>query len=277
MSTSWPALGRRPHPRLTVSGLSSWSWSLEDDLAFWAEAGIERVGIWADKLDAVGWEAGLARVAEARLSVGNVIAAGPFALDEPRQWDEGRQRLEALFGAAEHLGAPVVAITPGPARQLSWDEAAAALAEAVRPVVAAHPGTTLAVEHAHALRVDLGFLHSLADAVDLAELADVSVCMEVNACWAERGLLDTITEHVDRIGMVQVSDFRVGTRLTPDRVVPGDGDIPLRAVLGGLLDAGYTGDLDLEVVGPRIEDEGYASAICRSVEALSRLLDDLGA
>jgi sugar phosphate isomerase/epimerase len=267
----------RPHPRLTVSALSSWDWTLDEDLAFWASVGIGRVGIWADKLDAAGWAAGLHRVGAAGLDVGNVIAAGPFALDDRGQWEAGRQRLDDLFTAADLLGAPVVAITPGAARSLSWDEAAGALAEAVRPVLDAHPGTALAVEHANPLRVDLGFLHTLRDAVDLAERADVTVLMEVSSCWAERDLLGTVARHVDRIGLVQVSDFVVGTRQTPDRVVPGDGDLPLRALIGGLLDAGYVGDLDLEVVGPRIEEEGYASAISRSVEVLSELLDDLGA
>jgi hypothetical protein len=44
-----------------------------------------------------------------------------------------------------------------------------------------------------------------------------------------------------------------------------------------LLAAGYAGDFDLEVVGPRIEVEGYGSAIIRSVEAMTAMLDKLNA
>ena len=55
--------------------------------------------------------------------------------------------------------------------------------------------------------------------------------MEINACWAERGLSRTIVEGIDRIGIVQVSDFAVGTLSTPNRLVPGDGDIPLRRIV----------------------------------------------
>jgi len=54
--------------------------------------------------------------------------------------------------------------------------------------------------------------------------------------------------------------------------VPGDGDIPLRRIIGWLLDAGYRGVFDLELVGPAIEAEGYRGALERSCTYLSELL-----
>jgi sugar phosphate isomerase/epimerase len=68
-----------------------------------------------------------------------------------------------------------------------------------------------------------------------------------------------------------VSDFVVGTLTTPDRAVPGDGDIPLEHLLAQLLDAGYQGVFDLELIGPRIEAEGYEPAIRRGLAALEKL------
>jgi sugar phosphate isomerase/epimerase len=118
----------------------------------------------------------------------------------------------------------------------------------------------------------VGFVHTLADAVDLARRLDVGVCMEVNACWAERGLATTIAAGVDRLRLVQVSDYAVGTLSTPNRLVPGDGDIPLERILSLVLAAGYPGCFDLELIGPRIEEEGYRSACTRSIERLSDLL-----
>ena len=50
----------------------------------------------------------------------------------------------------------------------------------------------LAIEHTHSLRTDVGFLHTLRDAVELAWRLGVGVCLEVNACWAERNLGGTI-------------------------------------------------------------------------------------
>ena len=130
----------------------------------------------------------------------------------------------------------------------------------------------LCLEHTNSLRVDVSFVHTLRDAIDLARRLDIFVCMEINACWAERGLSRTIVEGIDRIGIVQVSDFAVGTLSTPNRLVPGDGDIPLRRIVDQLLDAGYEGVFDLELVGPKIEEEGYRSAIERSCVYVSELL-----
>jgi sugar phosphate isomerase/epimerase len=101
--------------------------------------------------------------------------------------------------------------------------------------------------------------------------------MEVNACWAERGLAETIQAGVDLIRLVQVSDFAVGTLSTPDRLVPGGGDIPLARILGQLLAAGYRGCFDLELIGPRITEEGYASAARRGIKRLTAMLTDRGA
>ena len=76
--------------------------------------------------------------------------------------------------------------------------------------------------------------------------------------------------------MVQVSDFMVGEPLMYNRRVPGDGSMPLEWMLERLLDAGYMGDFDLELLGPAIEKEGYPSAIRRSVDWLSERLRSWG-
>ena len=76
----------------------------------------------------------------------------------------------------------------------------------------------------------------------------------------------------DVIRLVQVSDFKVGTIASSQRLVPGDGDIPLSKRFEALAGAGYAGAFEIEMVGPRIESEGYESAIRRAVARTGRLL-----
>ena len=135
----------------------------------------------------------------------------------------------------------------------------------------------LALEHTNSLRPDIGFVHRLRDAVDLARRLGIGVCMEINACWLERALDDTVADGVDTFRLVQVSDFVLGTVDTPNRAVPGDGDIPLARILGQVLAAGYAGAFDLEIIGPRIEQEGYESAVHRSVDNVAAILHELEA
>ncbi|HYR95638.1 MAG TPA: hypothetical protein VEM57_02835 [Candidatus Binatus sp.] len=50
-----------------------------------------------------------------------------------------------------------------------------------------------------------------------------------------------------------------------ERVVIGDGDIPLRRICRALADAGYGGWYDIELLGPAIEAEGYEAVIPRAI------------
>jgi hypothetical protein len=57
----------------------------------------------------------------------------------------------------------------------------------------------------------------------------MSVWIEV--CWSERDVLRTLAAGVDRIGIVQISDFVLGTRSTPNRVLVFDyivGPVPVQ-------------------------------------------------
>ena len=169
------------------------------------------------------------------------------------------------------VGAPVLVLTTGPAGPLEWDDAARALGEVLDPVIAAaNASVRVAIENTSPMRLDLSFATTLRDTVDLAEQLGAYVCVELNSCWAERGFDATVAGAADRIAHVQCSDARVGSLTTPDRLVPGDGDIPLARRFGALARAGYAGAFEIEMVGPRIEAEGYEPAIRRAVDGSTR-------
>jgi sugar phosphate isomerase/epimerase len=267
------------HPRVSLSAISTFRWDLDEDLAFYERAGITAIGASLAKLEAFGVEDGVRRLRDTGLRITNLIGLGPFHLDDPAQWPSQRARVERALDAASALEAECMILTTGPAGPLSWEDAADALESAIAPVVAeaAARGIPFGLEHTNSLRVDVGFVHSLADVVDLARRLGTGVCVETNACWAERGLGETIAAGVDTFRIVQVSDFAVGTLSTPNRLVPGDGDIPLERILGQVLAAGYDGCFDLELIGPRIDEEGYESACTRAIASLGALLESLGA
>ena len=53
--------------------------------------------------------------------------------------------------------------------------------------------------------------------------------------------------------------------------------IPLESLLGDILELGYAGVFDLELVGPRIVAEGARAASTRAGQRLSEILTRLGA
>jgi len=264
------------HPRLSVSAISTMGWDQQRDLDFYHEAGITSVGLSLRKLEAMGWEMASRAVRDADLRVTNVLALG-FPLTDRGAWPLHQQRLCAALDAAAGMRAESFVLTTGPAGSMAWEEAATALEAALAPVLhaASAVGIPLLIEHTNSLRVDVSFLHRLADAIDLARDIGAGVLMEVNACWAERGLAVTIDNGVDAIGVVQVSDFVVGTMATPDRAVVGDGHVPIPRIVARLERAGYRGVYDIELIGPRIEQEGYGGAIARSMAAMEEILGGL--
>ena len=263
------------HPRLSVSALSSMRLTLDQDLELWSDLGVRAAGLFLPKLEAVGLEAAVDRVGEARLAVSSVACQG-FTLDEPATWPVRRAAIEAAVDAAAALHASCLFVTAGRPGTLGFDACVDALATALGPVRdrARGQGLELAVEHTNPMRRDVGFIHTLADMVEVARHLDIGVVVELTNCWAERRVEATMVDGVDTFRLVQASDYVVGTVCATERAVPGDGDIPLAALLGTVQDAGYRGYVELEMLGPRIEDEGYPAAIARGVATLEPMLRD---
>jgi sugar phosphate isomerase/epimerase len=259
------------HPRISVSAVCSYKQTLDEDIVLWERLGVRRVGLTLAKLETAGIDNGVRRLRDAGVDVTNVIAFGPRLFDRGT-WPAHVDRLLAAADAAQSVNSDCLVLTTGPAGSLSWDDAADHLEEFLAPVLKAAQDLPVIIEHTNSLRVDVGFVHTLRDMVDLARRLHVGVLCEVNACWAERAVDQTIHDGIDVIDLVQISDFVTGTHDTPNRVVPGDGDIPLARFIGDVLASGYDGTFDLELIGPRIEEEGYESAIKRSIASLTALL-----
>ncbi len=270
------------HPRLSVNGISSFNWTLEQDIALYREIGLTVVGASLGKVDTdVAASADMIRAAGLRVSslVTTISPACPLqALRDGS--DAVFDQLRPAIDAAAAIGSPLCCFTSGPAPSRSTtDESLDALAQLLAPAVAygRGKGVRLAVENTSVASRFHGFVHNVPDAVRVSRDGDVDICLELQNCWYEGNLASVFHENIGRIGIVQVNDFVVGEELKFNRRVPGDGDMPLVPLIASLLDAGYTGLFDIEVLGPSIEHEGYASVIRRSVDWLDATLTRLGA
>ncbi len=192
---------------------------------------------------------------------------------------EESARLAEAIEIAAALGAPLIYLITGGRGRLSWEAAAERFAALLAPCLplARAKNVRLLVENASPFNVDIHLALTLGDAVRLAELAGIGLCIELHACWFEGGIREKLARAMPMAGLVQVSDYVAGDRTTPCRAVPGDGMIPIESLLRDVLDAGYGGLFDLELVGPRIDGEGCYAASRRAAENLSEMLVKLGA
>lgn len=270
------------HPRLSVNSVSSYQQPLAADISMWRDLGVDHVGLILPKIHEVGWDEARAMVSEAGLRVSTIFGPTYRPLDADRSlgWWEADQRgtVDTVEFAAS-IGAATVYVCSGAAWNAGWEEAADAFCAMVAPAVALGDelGVPLLLEPTNPLRADISFVFWQRDAMDLARRAGTKVMLDFQSCWYERGLEQVVRRNIDLVGVTQISDFVIGTARTGDRAVPGDGDIPLERLLAMVVDAGFEGPFDLEVMGPRVEAEGYHSSVRRAVERASELLDRVGA
>ena len=269
---------RRDVPRVSMSQITTSGWPFERDVAAFAAAGADGVGVSIRKLGEYGLDRGIDLLRAAGLPVSCLTSSGFFPLEDAAACDAALAETRRHLAAAAAVRAGCLFVLPGYAPRLSWEEAAARS----RPLFAAllpdaqRFGVRLAVEPVSQLRVDLGFLHSFADALDFVDDLGspwLGVVLELNNAWSERALYDNLRQRTDRIAIVQVSDFKVGTMCASERVVIGDGDIPLRRICAALAAAGYDGWYDVELLGPAIEREGYDSVVPRALARFRELWD----
>jgi sugar phosphate isomerase/epimerase len=260
-------------PRIGLNSLSSAGWTLGQDLALYDRLGVHRAGLFVDKLEAAGGDRAVELVRRSGLRVDHVFSRG-IPLTDPPAWAGERRRLLEASDMAAALAAPVLSVTTGPAAPLAWEAAADACEEALGPIVSAAgvKGIRVAVEHTLPIRPEIGFVHSFAEAVVLARRLGAAAVLETNYAFAERGLGATLAAAGPLLAVVQVSDLVPPSTVVPDRAVPGDGIIPLDRLIRQVAAAGYLGSFELELLGPRIEAEGYEEACRRAVSRLGRLL-----
>ena len=268
------------HPRVSLHQVAFLEESSASFIAFCREIGVGHMTLVTPALarpgDFAGAMAELARGGPKVATVNHVFGAFPNLEGSREQAVAGL--MQAIDMAAD-LGASAIYLITGGRGGLSWEEGAARFAAWIAPCIATadSKGVKLLVENAQSLNADMHMVHTLADAIRFAETTGIGVCIELHACWTEADLPALFRRAMPLTGLVQASDYVLGDRTTPCRAVPGDGVMPLKALLGEVLAAGYAGVFDLELVGPRIVAEGARPASIRATEKLSEILTKLGA
>ncbi len=270
------------HDRVSVNSICFMTQPLQVQAEYWHTLGAHRVSLLGPNLTGDGVEEARRLLATGDYAVETIVHpsfAGPRLDPDRDSWREPRARLAAVIEAAQLVGARSIYMTTGGLGALTWEQAAEIFADMVAPCVeqARSEGIALLIENTPPQYADLHIAHNLRDTVTLAEQAGIGVCIDLPSCWTEAGLQQTMERAMPRCHLVQISDYVCGDRALPARAVPGDGDMPLDRLLGWLLAAGYPGAFDLELLGPRIDEEGHLAATARAARAVGDLLHALGA
>jgi sugar phosphate isomerase/epimerase len=223
-------------------------------------------------------------VADSGLRVSSLCRGGFFTTSDPAArsaaLDENRRAI-AETAALRDAGAPgsaaVLVLVAGGLPDGSRDLVGAR--ERVRDAIdllepdARAAGVTLAIEALHPMYVaDRAVVSTLAQALDIAEhfpSASVGVVVDTFHLWWDPDVYNQIERAGagDRIASYQVCDFL--TPLPADvllgRGMMGDGHVDFRRMTQAVTDAGYRGDVEVEIFNQEVWDCDPAEVIAQTV------------
>ncbi|QSR19658.1 sugar phosphate isomerase/epimerase [Novosphingobium sp. KA1] len=256
------------HPRLSVDAMCSFQWPFERELALWKDMGVRHAGILMNKIvDAP--ESKLAALDDADIRISTLITAG-FQLADPSSWDATRDVHRTMIDlVADHSGHSIY-FTTGRTVNCDWDEDFALFREAVAPTVAHAQKRGVIAAFEPSLRTSVSFCTTLADAIEIADATGLGIVSDFSNNWMERGLPATLRRAMEHIALVQIGDIAISGRSGRSHI--GQGDLPLQRMMGDVLDAGYAGVFDLEVVPADYTADTTEDELIAGIEAASELL-----
>ncbi len=265
-------------PKLSMSEVTTYRWSLEEDVRRYVAAGYEAIGVWRQKLADFGEEEGVDLLAESGLQVTNLLWAGGFT------GSDGRSQLEAIDDAAHAIrlagamNAGCLVVYPGGRNNHTFRHAERLLRTAIDVLLglAEDAEVTLAIEPMHpACAAEWTFLTDLESTVALVEsysTPHLKLVFDAYHFGHDRAVLANLREIVPYTALVQLGDRRTAHGIDQDRCALGKGFVPLSEMMQCLLEAGYQGDFDIELAGQEIELSSYEHLLTVSKQAFDQLL-----
>jgi sugar phosphate isomerase/epimerase len=242
--------------RLALSEISTVSASFAEDVAAYAAAGFDAIGIWEMKLpedDA----ANRSLLRDAGLAVANCVPTVPSILPLRLPGMEGppdvEERVAALCTSVRRLAAyepESVLVITGPVGDRDLSEARTLVCDGLREIAAAarEAGVRLGLEPIHPGQDDsVSWVHSTSAALELLDgtgLTDVGVMVDTYNLWHEDPV--SIAAIADRVTGLHVAD-QPGEPGRTDRVLPGEGGTHAEGVVRALVGAGWHGSIDVEI------------------------------
>jgi sugar phosphate isomerase/epimerase len=262
---------------LSMNELTTYRWSLEQDLESYREAGYSGIGVWRQKLTDEDEDVAIERLAASGLSVSNVSWAGGFTGSDGRSLADSIDDAASALRLAGSVSAGCLVIYSGGRNNHIYRHAGRLLRMAFDELlpIAEMWEVPLAIEPMHpACATDWTFLTSLESTIDLVEQIDSPFLKIAYDTYhfplggRRRHLLAALAPH---LGVVFLGDRLQPASAEQDRCPLGHGRLPLVEIVSTLQDAGYAGAYDVKLMGPDIEACDYWSLLEQSLAAFGDL------
>lgn len=260
---------------LSMNEITTFRWSLVEDIENYQQAGFRAIGVWRHKLSDWDEDQAVDLLADSGLVVSNLTWAGGFT------GSDGRSPAEAIDDAidalrlAGKLGAGCLVVYPGGRNNHTFRHAGRLLRSALKELlpVAEAMEVPIALEPMHpACAADWTFLTDLASVVSLLEdYGNPYLKLGYDTYHFPLGAHQqhVLTDLAPHLGIVHLGDRALPPSLDEERCLLGQGHVPLAETITTLQAAGYQGAFDVKLLGPDIETHDYWTVLEQSQIAFS--------
>lgn len=263
---------------LSMNEVTTFRWSLEQDIENYTQAGYHSIGLWRQKLSDWNEDEALECLAGSELSVSSLSWAGGFTGSDGRTLAEAIDDALAAIRVSAALEAGCLVVYPGGRNNHTFRHAGRLLRIALDELLpmAEALDVSLAIEPMHpACAADWTFL---ADLVNVLELIDEYRSPSLKLAYdtyhyssdEELQLLSCNARH---IGIVQLGDRRLPPSTEQERCPLGCGLLPLGQIVATLRGSGYSGPFDIKLLGAEIESCDYWTLLEHSQLAFAEISD----
>jgi len=252
-----------PADRLAVSEMTTYRWTLPEEVAAFRETGIDAIGIWRPKFTDFGEERGIDLIRESGIAVSTVSWAGGFTGSNGHSFEESLLDAKEAIRVSGAMGAESLVIVTGARAGHTRNHARRLLVEALKSLAddAAEQQLALALQPMHEMFAhEWTFLTGIDETLEVIEQCDhdaVQMAFDVYHLWQEPRLLERIPAIAPLIATVQLNDWRHPPRSETDRYLPGDGEIPLADIVSALIRANYDGFFEIAVWSEELWQSDY--------------------
>jgi sugar phosphate isomerase/epimerase len=247
-----------PSYQFGVSEFTTNPWSFEQDVETYARLGVDTIEVCEFKLDEGRVADQLARVLRHGLVISSVqpvvrtlfpSLSQPEPKDVPARMARFRRTIELMAGSVPNL--PFVTntgIPPNGNIQEVFDTAATEY-RTLADFAASHGGRIALEPLSASIMNEESAIWTLEQAmriVSAVDRANFGICLDTWNVWQNAGIVEGIKACGDRIFVVQVSDWRT-PRSFQDRLIVGQGEIPLPPLLRAIHESGFRGAYSVEI------------------------------
>jgi sugar phosphate isomerase/epimerase len=263
--------------RLSLNTATTKAWTLAEAVDGTVRAGLGAIGLWRDRVQEAGLAEAAARVADAGLRVSSLCRGGFLtAADDAgakAALEDNRAAIveAATLGTSELImvvgGLPAASAPGGPALPDGDRDLVAArgrVADRIGELVpfASEHGVRLVLEPLHPMfAADRAVISTLGQALDLAEpfpAETVGVVADTYHVWWDPDLRAQLLRAgtQGRLASYQVCDWSLPLAADPllSRGYMGDGYVDFASIGRWVTEAGYTGDVEVEIFNQAIWD-----------------------